>query len=251
MTINPFAPRPERLVASALVALCASAVVAQAQDAAPAVVTKITADLGYVQTSGNTQVTTMNLGEKFTQQRGRWLVQQGFAMVYGKQRDSVSTNSLRTSLRGDYKIDKIFALFIGTGFDRDKFAGIARRFEEQLGVQARILASGSDTVRVEGGGSFTQQVGTDGMQRNFPSARAAGTWRHDFTKTAYFQQNVEFVPNLKETEDWRVNSESSVVAPLSARIGLKLADVVRFDNLPEPGFTDTDKLFTTGIQITF
>ena len=155
MTLRPLAPRLERLAASALVALCASAVVVQAQDAAPAVVTKITADLGYVQTSGNTQVTTMNLGEKFTQ------------------------------------------------------------------------------------------------QRNFPSTRAAGVWRHAFTQAAYFQQNVEFVPNLKETEDWRVNSESSVVAPLSARIGLKLAYVVRFDNLPEPGFTDTDKLFTTGIQITF
>jgi len=246
--------RLERLSAAALVATVAGSALAMpagAQDAAPTVVTKITADLGYVQTSGNTQVTTMNVGEKLTQQRGRLTLQQGFAMVYGKQRGTVITNALRANARGDYKIDKVFALFVGVGFDRDKFAGIERRFEELVGVQARLLGSAKDTVRVEGGGSFTQQIGTDGMQRNFPSARAAGAWRHVFSKSAYFQQNVEYIPNLKETEDWRVNSESSVVAPISARIGLKLSYVVRYDNLPEPTFTDTDKLFTTGIQITF
>ncbi len=239
------------ILAAAAVTASAVAPRAAAQDAAPAVVTKITADLGYVQTSGNTQVTTLNLGEKFTQQRGRLNLQQGFAMVYGKQRGVVTTNALRANLRGDYRIDKIFALFVGVGFDRDKFAGIERRFEENIGLQARLLGTASDTVRIEGGGSFTQQVGTDGVQKNFPAARGAASWRHVFSPAAYFQQNVEFIPNLKETEDWRVNTESAVVAPISARIGIKLAYVIRFDNLPEPGFTDTDKLFTTGIQITF
>ncbi len=243
-----------RLLPRALAALIPALTLpsfAGAQDAAPAVVTKITADLGYVQTSGNTQVTTMNVGEKFTQQRGRFTLQQAFALVYGKQRDTVNTNNLRANLRGDYKIDNIFSLFLGTGFDRNTFAGIERRFEEQLGVAARLLAAASDTIRVEGGGSVTQQIGTDGRQQNFPSARGALAWRHAFTPAAYFLQNVEYIPNMKEAEDWRVNTESSVVAPLSARIGLKLSYVIRFDNLPEPTFSKTDKLFTTGIQITF
>ena len=243
-----------RLSAAFIAALLISGLVAiptAAQDAPPAVITKVTADLGYVQTSGNTQLTTMNLGEKLTQQRGRLTLQQGFAMVYGKLRDSVTTNALRAGLRGDYKIDKTFALFVGAAFDRDRFSGIKRRFEEQLGVQARLVGTASDTLRIEGGGVFTQQIGTDDVQQNFPSARGAAVWRHVFSKAAYFQQNVEFVPNLKVTEDWRVNSESAIVAPISAMIGVKLGYVVRFDHLPELGFSNTDKLFTTGIQITF
>ncbi|MDH5233363.1 MAG: DUF481 domain-containing protein [Gemmatimonadota bacterium] len=235
---------------AALLAL-APTLSAQAPAEPPAVVTKVTADLGYVQTSGNTQLTTLSLGEKATQQRGRLTLAQGFAMVYGKQRDSVITNALRTGLRGDYKIDKLFALFVGAAFDRDRFSGIERRFEELVGLQARVLGSATDTVLVEGGGSFTQKTGIDGIQQNFPSARGAAVWRHVFSKAAYFQQNVEYLPNLKQTIDWRVNSESAVVAPISAMIGVKLSYVVRYDHLPEPGFTDTDKLFTTGIQITF
>ncbi len=236
---------------SVLSLLSLTTAIASAQDSVPAVVTKITADLGYVQTSGNTQVTTMNIGEKLTQSRGRLTLLQGFALVYGKQRDTVNNNSLRAIFRGDYKIDQVFSGFFGVGFDRNTFAGIERRFEEQFGVAARLLAEPFDTIRIEGGANVTQQLGTDGVQNNFPSARMAGVWRHIFTPATYFQQNVEFIPNMKDGEDWRLNSESSVVAPLSAKIGLKVSYVLRFDNLPEPGFATTDKLFTTGIQITF
>lgn len=248
MRIRPLLPLAALLLLSGP-ALPAAAL--GAQDTPPAVINKLTADFGFVQTSGNTQVTTMNVGERFTQERGRWTFAQQFALVYGKQRDTVNTNNLRTSLRADYKVDRVFSFFTGAGFDRNTFAGIAQRFEEQIGLAAQVLAAPADTIRLEGGGSMTQQVPVEGIQQNFPSARGALAWRHAFTPTTYFHQNVEYVPNLSEHEDWRVNTESMIIAPLSARIGLKVSYVVRYDNLPEPGFQELDKLFTTGIQLTF
>lgn len=238
-----------RLAALAL-ALAAIAPSADAQGA-PAVVTKITADIGYVSVSGNTRVTTFNIGEKLTQGRGRLALEQSIALIFSKQADSVISNYLRANLRGDFKLDRLFAVFTGVTFDRNTFAGIERRFEEQLGVTARVLGTARDTVRVEGGGTFTQQLGTDGLQENFPSARGALQWRHAFTAAAYFTQNLEYIPNLKQTEDWRVNTESGLIAPLSARIGLKIAYVIRYDNLPQTGFSEIDRLFTSGLQITF
>ncbi len=243
--------RPLGLIPPLAFALLIPVLPAAAQDPVPTAITKVTFDLGYVQTSGNTQVTTMNVGEKLTREKGRFTLTQAFAFVYGEQRDTVNANNLRTTVRGDYKIDKLFAFFIGGGFDRNVFAGIEKRFEEILGVQYLALAKTRDTIRVEGGGSMTQQLSVGGGQQNFPSARAAGSWRHAFTPAAYFQQNLEFIPNLEEHDDWRLNTESSLIAPVSARIGLKLSYVIRYDNLPEVGFTETDKLFTTGVQITF
>lgn len=242
--------RPCLRAALAVSALLVTAPALAAQEADP-VVTKITADIGYVAVSGNTQVTTFNIGEKLTQARGRLSLEQGVALVYSEQADSVITNYLRAHFRGDFKIDKLLAVFTGIAFDRNRFAGIERRFEEQLGITARILGTARDTVRVEGGGTFTQQIGTDGIQQNFPSARGALSWRHAFTAAAYFQQNVEYIPNMKETVDWRVNTESAIVAPLSSKISLKVSHVIRYDNLPQPGFMDTDRLFTSGLQITF
>lgn len=251
--------RPRHVALALALAAIAPAIApaaAAAQDAAPtlavpAVVTKITADIGYVAVTGNTRVSTFNVGEKLTQGRGRLALEQSVALVFSKQADSVISNYLRANVRGDFKIDKLLALFTGVTFDRNTFAGIERRFEEQLGLSAQLLRTTSDTVRIEGGGTFTQQIGTDGLQENFPSARGALRWRHGFTAAAYFTQTVEYIPNLKQTEDWRANTESGIVAPLSARIGLKIAYVIRYDNLPQAGFSEVDRLFTSGLQITF
>ena len=86
-------PRPHshaRILALAL-ALAALAPVLGAQQA-PTVVTKITADIGYVAVTGNTQVTTFNIGEKLTQSRGRLSLEQGVGLVYSTQADSGISN---------------------------------------------------------------------------------------------------------------------------------------------------------------
>jgi putative salt-induced outer membrane protein len=118
-------------------------------------------------------------------------------------------------------------------------------------VQVRTIGSATDTLRIEGGVSVTQETAVGGAQSNFTAGRAAAAWRHAFTEASYFQQNLEFLPNLSDTDDYRFNTESALVAPISARIGVKLSYVIRYDNLPEPGFSTTDRLFTTGIQLTF
>ena len=67
----------------------------------------------------------------------------------------------------------------------------------------------------------------------------------------YFEERVEYLPNFEKSEDYRVNVEASVVAPLSRHLGLKLGYVVRFDNLPEPNVKKTDRFFTSGLQVNF
>ncbi|MGE5743214.1 MAG: DUF481 domain-containing protein, partial [Gemmatimonadota bacterium] len=72
-----------------------------------------------------------------------------------------------------------------------------------------------------------------------------------FTETALLQEVLELLSNLKDSKDQLLNSETSLTAPLSKRIALKAAYLIRHDNLPEPGFKKSDRVFTTGIQILF
>ena len=122
---------------------------AAAQVAPARAITKVTADLGFVQTGGNTQLTTLNVGERFTQQRNRLSLLQQLVIVYSEQRDTVKASQLRVITRGDYRIDQILSLFVGVTFDRNAFAGIRRRFDEQVGIQARLFAGQRDTLYYE------------------------------------------------------------------------------------------------------
>lgn len=232
----------------ALLALFATPLLAQ--EPTP-VVTKITADLGYVQASGNSEVTTTSFNQKLTQQRGKLGLEQTFNFVYGEQDGAVNTNFLRATVGADFKLGGRLSTFATLAYDRNVFAGIQRRFEENLGLAYQAIDAPQDTLRFEAGFSVTQQTALDGTSNDFPAGRAAAAYKHAFSPTTYFVQAAEFIPNFKETDDYRVNTESAIVAPVSARVNLKVAYLIRYDNLPEPTFKTTDRVFTTGIQITF
>jgi putative salt-induced outer membrane protein len=219
-----------------------------AQETAPKPV-QFTGDIGYVNTAGNTDISTLNIGEKLDYNLTHVTFKHFFSLVYGETDGNTTTSLWRTGVRADYALSSRLALFTSLGFDRNRFAGIQRRFEEGVGLGFKAIAEEKNKLEFEAGIAVTQQRSTTDVDDNFTSARAAGTFQHNFTPTAFFQQMVEVLPNLELSEDLRVNSETSLVAPLSKRFAVKLSYVIRYDKLPEPTFKKTDRLFTSGLQI--
>lgn len=209
---------------------------------------ELTADVGYVSTSGNTDISAFNLGEKLIIRDGRWEHKQAFGSVYASQDGEQTSNLLSANWRSDWRFSPVFALFGYAGFDRNQFAGIARRFEESAGLAAKLLARARDEWSVELGLGMTQQTPVDSGTVTFTSARSATVFKHSFSKAAYFQQGIEFLPNLETSTDYRINAESALVAPVSAHIAMKVSYVVRFDNLPEAGRRKGDRILTSGLQ---
>ena len=70
------------------------------------------------------------------------------------------------------------------------------------------------------------------------------------TDKAYVQQLAEFLPNIETGNDFRLNTETALVAPISRAFAVKVAYTIHFDNLPEPGFKKTDRVLSSGIQVT-
>jgi putative salt-induced outer membrane protein YdiY len=230
---------------------------AAAQDAKKPPPTELNGDIGFVNVAGNTSVTTLNVNQRYIRRLAPWEFKQDFGTVYGKTGGTESSNLWRASLRADYGLAAHWALYALTAFDKNKFAGIKSRFAEGVGVVAKILATDVDQLNLEAGFQITQQKNLDGTDDNFKSLRAATLVKHTFPGKSYVFQSVEVLPNLDESDDLRVNSETAVVAPVSSHIGLKFSYVVRFDNLPALNaagtapLQKTDRIFSTGIQVTF
>ncbi len=211
--------------------------------------TRFTADLGFVNAAGNTSVTSINLGEQLSHTSGAWTLVQDFAMLYGRTDGEKSAEQFRAGGRADYALSARLAVYGRAGWDRNQFAGINRRFEEGVGLAFKVVEAPRTEFAVEGGLGATQQVNTSEESTNFLTGRAAGRFRQLLSEKAFVQQLLEFVPSFDQSEDYRILSETSLVAPLSSAIALKVSYVVRFDNLPEPGFRKSDRVLTTGIQL--
>ncbi|NOT08258.1 MAG: DUF481 domain-containing protein [Gemmatimonadales bacterium] len=214
-------------------------------------------DLGFVNASGNSEVTSFNLGDKLVAQTGdkRHLFTQLFGFIYGRTDGETTANSWRASGRYEYGVSKRFYLYAQAGAERNRFAGIARRFEEGPGVVVKAVAAPKDEFDLEGGVSLVQQRATDGTEDNFAAGRVAALYKHKFTDKTYLAQTIEFLPNLEVSKDYRINSETSLVAPISGNVAVKAAYVIRFDNTPlvtdTKTFKKSDRILTTGIQITY
>jgi len=241
--------RPTSCTAFAMVALLAStALPAHAQDSKPI---KITTDVGFVNAAGNTAVTTFNVGQELLASVGPWGVKQTFGVIYGRTEGQVSASLWRAGLRGDRIIGGRIGAYVLGGFDRNTFAGISRRYEEGAGLVMTLVNSDTDRLEFEAGGGLTQQTSTLATDLSFASARAASTYRRSFAEASYAQIMAELLPNLEDSEDLRLNSSAELVAPISRSLAMKLAYMLRVDNLPEPGFVKSDRVFTAGLQFTF
>lgn len=227
-----------------------SPVVAAAQES-PSKALQVEGDIGLVSTAGNTEVTTLNVGERITWTRGRFKITQRFGVVYGTTGDSTTTNQWKASLRYDVALGDGFASFVRGTFERNTTAGISRRFEEAVGLAATLLARPHTTLETELGVALNQQTSTTGTTDDFASGRLAVLFRQDVTSSAYVTQDLEALPNLNDTDDLRVNSESALTAAVSSAVSVKLSYTIKFDNVPEPGFERTDRIFSGGVQVTF
>ncbi|MEO8478829.1 MAG: DUF481 domain-containing protein [Gemmatimonadota bacterium] len=216
-------------------------------------VIKFTGEVGYVAASGNQSVETLNVGNKFSAKFEDLTLAQTFVHVYGESEGETTTSLTRASMRVDKGLrDSPFTEYGLMTYERNTFAGLASRVTGSLGLTALVLRSEADKVLVEGGLSLNRQRGTGlkGKDSDFLGGRAASTYTHQFSKQTAFVQVVEFLPNFREADDLRVNTETAITAPITSRIGLKLSYVIRYDGLPQEGFLTTDRLFTSGVQVT-
>ena len=217
-----------------------------------------TGDAGLVSTAGNTHLLTLNLGDKLTAQSGKVLLTQTFAQVYGKT-DSVQTaNSQLLRGQADYSFSSRLAGYGFVGYERNRFAGIDHRTDEGLGLALMVWRGTKNELDFEAGAGLVQEHLLPDPQidatvtDNFVSGRAATRYKHLFSKATYFQQSLEFLPNLERSADYRINSESALVAPISSHFGLKASYLIKYNHAPPSAtLAKSDRLFTTGLQVTF
>jgi putative salt-induced outer membrane protein len=213
---------------------------------------KFTADAGLVSTSGNTDITTVSLAEHLLVTRDAWRFDQFFSVIHGETNGDATTSLWIGSVRAGRDLSKKVSLFLLGSYDRNTFAGIESRISPQLGVNVKLVDNDVNKLQTELGASYTwQQSVPPGVNQDFSGARAAVLYQHNFGAKAKFTQLLAFLPNFDNSADLRINSETVMTAPITAGIAMRVGYTIRYDGVPELGYQDTDRILTTGVQLTF
>ena len=253
-------------VALAAFTSCAAALVtatlAQAQDA-PKRPYEVAGDFSLAASQGNQQVTTIALGQRYSYKFAHWKFSQSAAALRGTANGVRNAELYQLALRSDHDITKKLTAYLSASGLRNTPAGLNSQVQEGLGLGYQFVDTERDKLQFSLGVGALQRsfVGDAASQSDFVG-NAGGNYRHAFSKTAYLEQTATFTPNFTTSDAWLLTAKSAVVAPLSARFGIKVGYLVNFNNAPPllppvKGVVQTvrfkkfDGLLTTGVQFTY
>lgn len=234
-----------------LAALAAACLAGQAAGQVPPKRLRVTGDLSFVKTGGNTAVSSLAIGDKLQfQASDRLALRQQFGWTFGRSQGREISNQLFSGLRGTWDLHPRVDLFLGVNYDYNLFAGIKRRFEELAGVGVDLVDNATDELTVDAGISFFQETEVGAAEATvFTAGRVAVDYKHTFREKTWFQQTAEWLPNFDNSADYRINAETSLVAAVNSVVGLKLGWLVRYRGRPPAGVKSTDTTLRMGIQL--
>ena len=138
----------------------------------------VTGNLSFVNTAGNSDLTTLS-GDEVVQKMTEdslWKFQQVASTVYGRSEDSTTASAFTVGGRLDRMLSSRLSSFAGANWQRNRFAGIARRFEELVGLGYQLLALERDQLSVEGAPPSTSSAAPrEQTTTSSPPARRATT----------------------------------------------------------------------------
>jgi len=230
---------------------------------------KLSADLSWVTTTGNSRTGSLGFGASLDR---RWERHGLLVSATGtRASSSADLNFARGSaadfevvrpdpeptveyykLRGRYDIRVAERFFVlgGTSWERNRFSGLRSRLVAEAGVGVVLAASQSTDFRATVGLTYTNNrevVPNPDLENNFAGARASWSLRRRLTETTSLVHDLVLDENLKQKDDFRADVGLGLSVSMSSRLALRASYRMLLRNLP--ALEELPLLDASGVQI--
>jgi len=211
------------------------------------------AELSFVDTGGNTDVTSLSaknlLKYKFSDElQAAWKL----GALYGQNDGEKNAESYFSNLRLDYLFTEHLYSFINAGWSKDKFAGFDSRYYVGPGTGYKFLAGPKHFLLAEVGLNYVNEQYIDDTDKEYLGGRAFAEYEYAFMDKNKFSQSMEYLHDFDDSENYNVNSETALISALSDYLSLKTSYSVKYDNKPVPStLKDTDTILSVTLVVNF
>jgi putative salt-induced outer membrane protein len=204
-------------------------------------------------TGGNADLKTYNFSSKNSYKKDKSEVKLTGAYNYGESNDVRSAENWNVGLRYDYSFNDKMSAFLGEIVEADRFAGIERRYNTDLGLKYIFTKTDRTNFFAELGYRYTKEESTDASikDRDDQKARAYAEISRKFKDYLTGKYWIEYIPNFSESDDFLINMEPSLIVTLSKVFSLKSAYLWKYDNEPTPGNGKHDYNYTLSLIANF
>jgi len=192
-------------------------------------------EISYVKTDGNTQVTTLSaknlLKYKFNDRLlGSWKI----GAVTAETSHVKTAEDYFTDLKLDYQNTLRLYTFVNAGWQQNRFAGIDEHLYGGVGAGYKFLDGPANFLIGELGVQYVADKYTDMTKKDYPGGRAFAKYIYAFTEKNKFSQSLEYLNDFDDSQNYKVNSETALIAAINSIFSLKAAYLVNYTNAPVP-----------------
>jgi len=203
-------------------------------------------EIGYVSTTGNTEVSSLNAKGKAIRNAEVWRTTLEASALNVSDNVGITAEKYGVSGQEDRKIGESSYLFGRIGFKTDRFGGFTSRTSETVGYGFDILKSDEKQWNAEIGAGARQTELTTGEKTNDAVARASTLFTWKVSETAKFSQELK----IESGKDGSVsNSVTSLLNQISGNFSSKISYSVEHTSEVPVG---TEKMNTeTAVSLVF
>jgi len=233
-------------------------------------------ELGYIETSGNTETKTFNLDAKVKKNYSRHVFELMFDGQYASDTDIETKNKFVTELEYDYEFTKRFAFDYLVGYKQDRFSGFDYQFYTGPGAKYKAIITEKHNLAIEGnilyaldsyeavytdpitGDNIAYPTPTDGMNLHtrayddqYGSYRLKGVYVWQMLENLKFDQELSFRGSFEDQDKYFIFSKSALSSKISNIFSAGLSYKVDYVNIPAEGKKDTDTTLTFNLIVDY
>jgi len=209
------------------------------------------AAVSYISTSGNSENSTLAgknlLKYNFTNRiEGVWDIE----ALKSKNGSVKAAERYATNLKLDYLFTEQFYAGLGTGWLKDKFAGIENRYYAGPLIGYKFFTGPKHFLRNELGLNYTKENYIDMTEEGFIEGRIFGLYEYAFTETAKFSQALEYLYNFETNHNYKAISQSALTVTITKIFSIKTSYEVRYVDQPIPDTLEkTDRVLSVSLVV--
>ncbi len=207
---------------------------------------KASAELGFIQTSGNSESETLIAkfeGEKSYKQWEHFL---NLEALNSSQNDESSAEKYLASAQSDYLLSERAYVFSGIDWEKDRFSGYAYQASWVVGAGYKVINNDQHKLKLEVAPGYRVSEPDPGETQEDVIAQLSEKYKWQISETSEFEQSLSSEIGDSNT---RTRFNVALTSQINGIMSMKLGYGIKHNSDVAPGIEKTDR--ETSITLVF
>ncbi|HSS45725.1 MAG TPA: DUF481 domain-containing protein, partial [Thermoanaerobaculia bacterium] len=209
------------------------------------------AEFSFLSTSGNTSTESIGGALETDYKAAPWGAVFKAAYLRASTNAVLTAEQFDASLKGSRDLTERVSVFVGTGYLKNRFAGLNSLISGEAGAGYKILAGPEHLLGAEAGLGYVRENRLTGGNRSYVSGRAGLSYKWQFSKSAAFTNDLSYLHDFGDLSNWTISEKAAITADLTSVFALKASYGLLYRNEPVPTFRKTDTVTAVAIVAKF